>query len=90
MQPGSHPSNWYMAWKQSYQSSVKSRLSNSQDLLPGTSEEEAPFLELIQLDETHRDDALANEAHKKWVKAQFDKNFKPRVFSEGDLVLPYD
>ena len=60
------------------------------DLLPGTSEEEARFLDLIQLDETHRDAALANEAHKKWVNAQFDKNVKPRVFSEGDLVLLYD
>ena len=55
------------------------------DLLPRNSEEEACFLELIQLDETFRDDALANEAHKKRVKAQFDKNVKPRVFSEGDL-----
>ena len=60
------------------------------DLLPGTSEEEARFLELIQLDETHHDAALANDAHKKWVKAQFEKNVKPRVFSEGDLVLLYD
>eukprot|EP00253_Pinus_taeda_P013889 PITA_13889 len=60
------------------------------DLLPETSEEEARFLELIQLDETFRDVTLANEAHKKRVKAQFDKNFKPRVFSEGDLVLIYD
>ena len=60
------------------------------DLLPGTSEEEARFLELIQLDETHCDAALANKAHKKRVKAQFDKNVKPRVFSKGDLVLLYD
>eukprot|EP00253_Pinus_taeda_P001554 PITA_01554 len=60
------------------------------DLLPGTSEEEAHFLELIQLDETCHDVTLANEAHKKRVKAQFDKNVKPRVFSEGDLVLLYD
>eukprot|EP00253_Pinus_taeda_P036463 PITA_36463 len=60
------------------------------DLLPGTSEEEAHFLELIQLDETHRDVASANEAHKKRVKAQFEKKIKPRVFSEGDLVLLYD
>ena len=51
------------------------------DLLLGTLEEEARLLELIQLDETHRDAALANEAHKKRVKTQFDKNFKPRVFS---------
>ena len=35
------------------------------DLLPDTSEEEARFLELIHLDETRRDAALANEAHKK-------------------------
>lgn len=33
---------------------------------------------------------MANEAHKKRVKAQFDKNFKPPVFLEGDLVLLYD
>eukprot|EP00253_Pinus_taeda_P035052 PITA_35052 len=34
--------------------------------------------------------ALANKAYKKRVKAQFDKNVKPRVFSEGDLILLYD
>ena len=60
------------------------------DLLLETSEEEARFLELIHLDETRRDAVLANEAHKKRVKAQFDKNVKPRVFFEGDLVLLYD
>eukprot|EP00253_Pinus_taeda_P020961 PITA_20961 len=60
------------------------------DLLPKTSEEEARFLELIHLDETHHDATLAKKAHKKHVKAQFDKNVKPRVFSEGDLVLLYD
>eukprot|EP00253_Pinus_taeda_P008108 PITA_08108 len=60
------------------------------DLLPKTSEEEACFLELIHLDETHRDTVLANEAHKKRIKEQFDKNVKPHVFSEGDLVLLYD
>ena len=60
------------------------------DLLPKTSEEEARFLELIHLDETRRDAMLANEAHKKRFKMQFDKNVKPRVFSEGDLVLLYD
>ncbi len=57
------------------------------DLLLETSEEEARFLELIHLDETHRDAALANKAHKKCVKAQYDKNVKARIFSEGDLVL---
>ncbi len=60
------------------------------DLLLGTSEEETHFLELIQLDETRRDVALANEAHKNWVRVQFDKSVKPRVFSESDLVLLYD
>ena len=30
-----------------------------------------------------------NEAHKNRVKAQYDKAVKPRVFSEGDLVLVY-
>ena len=67
-----------------------SSLKLAVDLLPGTSEEEARFLGLIQLDETCRDVASANEAHKKWVKAQFDKNVNPRIFSEGDLVLLYD
>eukprot|EP00253_Pinus_taeda_P014531 PITA_14531 len=67
-------------------SSLKLRV----DLLPKTSEEEACFLELMQLYETRRDTALSNEAHKKCVKAQFDKNVKPRVFSEGNLVLLYD
>eukprot|EP00253_Pinus_taeda_P028309 PITA_28309 len=67
-----------------------SSLKLTVDLLPGTSEEEVCFLELIQLDETCHDAASDNEAHKKRVKAQFDKNVKPRVFSEGDLVLLYD
>eukprot|EP00253_Pinus_taeda_P022576 PITA_22576 len=67
-----------------------SSLKLAVDLLPGTSKEEARFFELIHLDETRRDAASANEAHKKRVKAQFDKNVKPRVFSEGDLVLLYD
>ena len=42
-----------------------SSLKLAVDLLPGTLEEEAHFLELIQLDETRHDAALANEAHKK-------------------------
>eukprot|EP00253_Pinus_taeda_P034378 PITA_34378 len=67
-----------------------SSLKLTVDLLLRTSKEEACFVELIQLDETCHDVALANEAHKKRVKAQFDKNVKPRVFSEGDLVLLYD
>ena len=44
---------------------------------------------LNNLDETSRDVALANEAHKKRVKAQYDKSIQPRSFNEGDLVLNY-
>ena len=33
---------------------------------------------------------MANEAHKKCVKAQYDKSIQPRAFNEGDLVLTYD
>ena len=33
---------------------------------------------------------MANEAHKKFVKAQYKKSIQPRVFNEGDLVLTYD
>lgn len=47
-------------------------------------------MELIHLDETRHGATLANEAHKKCIKAQYDKNFKSRVLSEGDLVLLYD
>ena len=60
------------------------------DLLPDTSKQEACFLELIHLDETHRDAALVNELHKKLIKAQYDRNFKPHIFLEGNLVLLYD
>eukprot|EP00253_Pinus_taeda_P022946 PITA_22946 len=67
-----------------------SSLKLAVDLLHGTSEEEAHFLELIQLDETRHDATSVNEVHKKLFKAQFDKNVKPRVFSGGDLVLLYD
>jgi len=60
------------------------------NLLPDTSDEEARFLELIHIDETCREAALANKAHKKWIRAQYDHNVKPHIFSEGDLVLLYD
>ena len=59
-------------------------------MFPDTYEEEAHFLELIHLDETRRDVALANEVHKKKIKVQYDRNIKPRIFSEGDLVFLYD
>ena len=55
-----------------------------------TSTEEERFLYLTNLDETRRDAALANEAHKKRIKAQYDKSVQPRAFNEGDLVLTYD
>jgi hypothetical protein len=44
----------------------------------------------MRLDETRRDATLVIEAQKKRVKAQYDKHVKPRVFSEGDLVLLYE
>ena len=60
------------------------------ELLPNTSIEEERFLYLTNLDESRIDASLANEAHKKCVKAQYDKSIQPRVFNEGDLVLTYD
>jgi hypothetical protein len=60
------------------------------ELLPNTTTEEEHFFHLTRLDETRRDAALANETHKKHVKAQYEKTIKPHVFSEGDLVLLYD
>ena len=33
---------------------------------------------------------LANEAHKRCIKTQYDKHFQPHIFSKGDLVLLYD
>jgi hypothetical protein len=60
------------------------------ELLPNTSAEEECLLYLMRLDETRRDATLVIEAQKKRVKAQYDKHVKPRVFSEGDLVLLYE
>jgi len=60
------------------------------EFLPNTRPEEEHILYLTHLDETHRNATLANEAHQKRVKVQFDKTVKPRVFSEGDLFLVYD
>ena len=59
-------------------------------LLPETSALEARLVELEQLDETHKDAAIANKAHKRCVKLQYDKYVRPRIFSEGDLILVYD
>ena len=33
---------------------------------------------------------MANESHKKRIKAQYDQSVRPRTFAEGDLVLVYD
>ena len=60
------------------------------ELLLDTSIEEERFLYLNNLDETQRYFSLANDAHKKHVKVQYDKSIQPRVFIEGDLVLTYD
>ena len=51
------------------------------ELLPATSKEEKCFLYLAQLDETRRIATLAVDAHKKCVKAQYDRSVTPRVFS---------
>ena len=46
-------------------------------LLPETTIEEEHLLHLILLDETKHDALLANEAHKKHVKAQYEKYVCP-------------
>ena len=48
------------------------------------------LLYLEQLDEQRWDATLANEAHKKKFKCQYDRSVHPRVLSKGDLVLVYD
>ena len=45
---------------------------------------------LHQLDEDHRTVSQTNESHKKRIKAQYDQEVHPRVFSKGDMVLVYD
>ena len=59
-------------------------------LLPETSTLEARLVELEHLDETRRDAATSNEAHKRRVKLQYYKFVRLRIFFEGDLVLVYD
>jgi len=60
------------------------------ELFPKSSTDEEHLLYLTHLDEQRCDATLANEIHKKCVKAQYDKSIYPRVFSKGDLVLVYD
>eukprot|EP00253_Pinus_taeda_P022667 PITA_22667 len=55
-----------------------------------TSSLEERLLHLEHLDEQCRYASIVNEAHKKRVKTQYDKAVRPRVSSEGDLVLVYD
>ena len=33
---------------------------------------------------------MTNDAHKKFVKEQYDKSVQPCVFNEGNLFLTYD
>lgn len=54
------------------------------ELIPPTIVKEEHFFHLARLDVTHPDASIANEANKKCIKSQFDQNFKPCVFSEGD------
>ena len=56
-------------------------------VLPDTTELEEHLLHLENLDWQHRDVLTANKAHKNRVKNQYDKSVKPRIFSEGELVL---
>ena len=55
-----------------------------------TSPLEEQLVHLEQFDEQRRNAALANEAHKHKVKCQYDRSIRPRIFSEGDIVLVYD
>ena len=45
---------------------------------------------LNKLHETRRDATLANEAHKRRMKVQYDRTVQPHSFNEGDMVLTYD
>ena len=53
------------------------------ELLPDTSPLEERLVHLEQ----RRDALVTLEVNKRRVKAQYDKSVRPRVFSEGDLVL---
>ena len=59
-------------------------------VLHDTTELEEHLLHLENLDERRRDALKVNEAHKNRVKNQYDKVVKPRIFSEGELVLLWD
>ena len=59
-------------------------------VLPDTTELEERPLHLEHLDEQCRDALETNQAHKNRVKSQYDKSFKPQIFSEEELVLLWD
>ena len=54
-------------------------------ILPKTSALEEHLVHLDHIDEQHQDISIMNEAHKKWVKNQYDKPVCPRVFLENIL-----
>ena len=59
-------------------------------VLPDTTEIEEHLVHLEHLYEQRRDALTTNQAHKNRVKSQYDKSVKPRIFSEGELVLLWD
>ena len=60
------------------------------ELLPDTFTLEEYLVHLEHLDEQRRDALVALEVNKRRVKVQYDKSVRPRVFSEGELVLLWD
>lgn len=60
------------------------------ELLPNTFVDEERLLHMSHLNENRRESTIANESHKKWVKAKYDRFVRPRVFTKGDLVLVYN
>ena len=59
-------------------------------VLPNMTELEERLVHSEHLGEQRRDALTTNQAHKNRVKTQYDKSVKPRVFSEGELVLLWD
>ena len=53
------------------------------EIFPNTIIEEEKFMYVNKLDETRRNDSLANEAHKRWMKAQYERTIQPYSFNEG-------
>ena len=59
-------------------------------MLLDITELEECLLHLEHLYEKRRDALKTNKTHKNRVKNQYDKSVKPRIFSEGELVLLWD